>query len=238
MQRSKEGLTAVFILSFVIITSSFVSTAILLNELHPSNKLTGLAILDTKTEENTTTVAESFLKEEKKPDYSIIISEVNDSLGLCNITQSSEWITGNCSTSNKRFILQLLVENVGDYRILDLKNSFYCYDTDKTGFWSLLGSASEGAIYEQKINEQPRVAVFEPNNEFIYKLNAERKEIKNEKVNCDVRFYSSETPIQLKKRIFLNFSQIKEEIPFDSKAYLNSIIYSVNRGDFRKATYG
>lgn len=238
LSKSKGGLTAVFILSFVIITSSFVSTAILLNELHPTNKITGAAVLETKPVENTTNLVKELFKEEKKPDYLLAISEVNDSLGLCNITQSSEWITGNCSTSDKRFILQLLVENVGDYRILDLKNSFYCYDTDKSGFWNILGSASEGTIYDQKLNEQPRVAVFEPNNEFIYKLNAERKEIKNEKVNCDVRFYSSETPIQLKKRIFLNFSQIKEEIPFDSKTYLNSIVHSLDRRDFRKFSNG
>lgn len=236
--RSKEMFAAVFILSFVIITSSFVSTAILLNEFNPTNKITGAAVLETKTEENTTKVVESFFKEEKKPDYSIKIAEVNDSLGLCNTTQASEWITGNCSTSEKRFVLQLLVENTGDSRIIDLRNSFYCYDTDSSGFWSILGSASEGAIYEQKINEQPRVSVFEPKNRFIYKLNAERKDIKNEKVTCDVRFYSSETPIQLKKRIFLNFSEIKEETPFDNKKYLNNIVSSVDRRDFRKAAYG
>ncbi len=238
LSRSKEGLTAVFILSFVIITSSFVSTAILLNELHPTNKITGAAVLETKTEENTTNLVKELFKEEKKSDYSLAISDVNDTLSLCNITQGEEWITGNCSSSEKRFILQLLVENIGEYRIMDLKNSFYCYDSDKSGFWSILGSASEGTIYDQKLNEQPRVAVFEPNNEFIYKLNAERKDIKNEKVTCDVRFFSSETPIQLKKRIFLNFSQIRKEVPFDSKTYLNNIVYSVDRRNLRKASYG
>lgn len=238
MPKSKEVMTATFILSFVIIISSFISTAVLLNEIHPSNKITGLAVLDTNIKENTTELVQELFKEPEKPALEISIIEVNDSLGLCNITKSDEWITGNCSQSDERFILQLLVKNTGEKRISDLKESFYCYDSDKTGFWSLFGASSEGTIYDQNLNEQPYVAIFEPKNSFIFKINAERKDIKENQVNCDVRFFSSETPVQIKKRIFLNFTQIKEESIFDSKNYLNSIVNSVDRQDLKRLNYG
>ena len=234
MPKSKEGMTSVFIISFVIIISSFVSTAIILNELHPSNKITGFAVANVNAQENKTELVQEFFKEEKKPDFEVSIVEVNDSLGLCNLTKSDEWITGNCSQANSRFILQLLVKNTGEKRISNLKESFYCYDSDKTGFWSLFGSSSEGTIYDQKLNQEPYVAIFEPKNTFIFKLNAERKDIKEDKVSCDVRFFSSETPVQIKKRIFLNFTQIIEEEPFDSKTYLNNIINSIDRSDLRR----
>ena len=234
MSKSKEGMTGIFILSFVIIISSFVSTAIILNELHPSNKITGLAVADVIQKENTTELVQDLFKEEKKPDFEVSVIEVNDSLGLCNITKSDEWITGNCSSADSRFVLQLLVENTGERRISNLKESFFCYDSDKTGFWSLFGHSSEGTIYDQRLNEEPYVAIFEPKNSFIFKLNAERKDIKEEKVNCDVRFFSSETPVQIKKRIFLNFTEIIEETPFDSKTYLNNIVNSIDRNDFRR----
>ena len=234
MPKSKEGMTSVFIISFVIIISSFVSTAIILNELHPSNKITGFAVANVNAQENKTELVQEFFKEEKKPDFEVSIVEVNDSLGLCNLTKSEEWITGNCSGSSQRFILQLLVENTGEKRISGLKNNFYCYDSDKTGFWSLFGSSSEGTIYDQKLNQEPYVAIFEPKNTFIFKLNAERKDIKEDKVSCDVRFFSSETPVQIKKRIFLNFTKVIEEEPFDSKTYLNNIINSIDRSDLRR----
>ena len=242
MQKSKEVMTATFILSFVIVISSFASTAIILNELHPSNQITGFAVADVNVQkENTTQLVQELFKEEKpveKPDFEVSITEVNDSLGLCNITQSNEWITGNCSEADSRFILQLLVENTGKNRISDLKNSFFCYASDKTGFWSIFGGSSEGTIYDQKLNEQPYVSIFEPKNSFIFKLNAERKDIKEERVDCDVRFFSSETPVQIKKRIFLNFTQIEEETPFDSKTYLNNIINSVNRKELKRLNNG
>lgn len=234
MPKSKEGMTSVFIISFVIIISSFVSTAIILNELHPSNKITGFAVANVNAQENKTELVQEFFKEEKKPDFEVSVVEVNDSLGLCNITKNDEWITGNCSKANSRFILQLLVENTGEGRISNLKESFYCYDSDKTGFWSLFGSSSEGTIYDQKLNQEPYVAIFEPKNTFIFKLNAERKDIKEDKVSCDVRFFSSDTPVQIKKRIFLNFTKIIEEEPFDSKTYLNNIVNSIDRNDLRR----
>ena len=234
MSKSKEGMAGIFIISFVIIISSFISTAVILNELHPSNKITGLAVAELNIQkENTTELVQELFKEEKQ-DFEVSIVEINDSLGLCNITQREEWITGNCSSADSRFILQLLVENTGEKRISSLKESFYCYDSDKTGFWSLFGSSSEGTIYDQKINEDPYVAIFEPKNSFIFKLNAERKDIKDDKVSCDIRFFSSETPVQIKKRIFLNFTKITEEEQFDSKTYLNNLINSIDRNDFRR----
>lgn len=231
-------MTATFIICLTIITSIFVSTTIILNFLDEtkSNKLTGFATADFNAREE---AVEEFFEEEIISKYKLEIVEINESNGLCEIESLGELFRGTCKKPEERFILQLLVKNTGDLRIEYLKNSFYCYKTDKSGFWSILGGASEGAIYDQILNQDPYVAVLDVGDSFIYKLNANPNDVKEE-VNCDLRFYSIHSPLQLKRRIYLNLTKEVDFVePGDAdKNYLNSIIQSINHRDLRKLTDG
>lgn len=237
MER-KEVMTATFIICLTIITSIFISTAIILNFLDDKsgNKLTGFAVADLNLKEE---AIEEFFEKEIVSKYKLEIIEINESKDLCEIEILGELIRGICEKPKERFILQFLVKNTGDLRIEDLKNSFYCYKTDKSGFWSLLGDASEGAIYDQILNQDPYVAVLGVGDSFIYKLSANPKDVKEE-INCDLRFYSIHSPLQLKRRLYLNLT--KEIASIDpgeaDKNYLNSIIQSINHRDLRKLTNG
>jgi len=234
--EKKDLAKATFIVCFVLVISVFAATSIVLNYLDESgNLVTGNAVVETSTEEKNEEVFVKGLFEQK---YALDIVEANDSLGWCNLTESVGDFAGICLKPTGRFTLQMLVKNTGEYRIDELRESFQCDDNE---FWSFLGDASSGTIYDQEINKDPHIAVIEPGNSFVYKIIGDSEDIKGDYLVCQVSFFSKETPILIKKKIFLQFPHIdflEDDKAEEDKSYLNKIVSSIDRNDLRRLTYG